>query len=70
MAFLRYLAGLSGGRTFELEDAAVLPGALDLQEIVRERKETMEFRSSPLLLLATILFLSVEWLLRKFWGLV
>lgn len=70
VAFLRYLAGLSGGRTFELEDAAVLPGELDFQEIVRERKETMEFRSSPLLLLATILFLSVEWLLRKFWGLV
>ncbi len=68
--FLRYLAELSGGRMFEPEDATAIPGALDLQEIVRERKETMEFRSSPLLLIATILLLSVEWLLRKFWGLV
>ena len=70
MAFLRYLADLSGGIAFELEDVAALPGALDLKEVVRERKETMEFRSSPLFLLATILLLSVEWLLRKLWGLI
>jgi hypothetical protein len=70
MAFLESLAGLSGGSVVELEDAATLPGLLDLGEIVRDRREITEFRSNPLLLAAAILLMSLEWLLRKIWGLV
>jgi hypothetical protein len=70
MELLRYVSGLSGGIALEADDASTLPGILDLETITRERKGTIEFRSSPLLLMAMIVLLSVEWLLRKIWGLV
>ena len=67
---LRHLADISGGMTVELESVPALLEQIDLAQIVRERKKAVEFRSMPLLLVSTLVLLSIEWLLRKLWGLV
>jgi len=70
MDFLRRLAGESGGRAVELAEMDGIVDLLDLESVERERTRTVELRESYILLVATLLFLTAEWVLRKLWGLV
>lgn len=70
MDLLRHIARVSGGRAVERGDVAALMESIDLKPVEIERRQAIELRGSPLLLIATILFLTAEWTLRKLWGLI
>ena len=70
MGLLRHIARFSGGRAVERADMGALTELLDLEPVLRERKSTVELRGSHLLLLVTLLLLTIEWALRKLWGLI
>jgi hypothetical protein len=70
MDLLRHICSVSGGLAVERGDVARVMESLDLTTVERARRQAIELRGSLLLLLATILLLTAEWILRKLWGLV
>ena len=68
--YLKQLAALSGGEYRELAEIDhVFPG-IPLKERREIRRQVFPFWSSPITLLAILLILSAEWILRKRWRLV
>ena len=70
MDLLRHLARVSGGRAVERGEIGDLAESLDLEPVERERKSVIELGNTPLLLIAALLLLTAEWVLRKIWGLI
>ncbi len=70
MDLLRRLARESGGSAVEPDEMDRIADQLDLESVERERTRTVELRESYILLVAVLLFLTAEWVLRKLWGLV
>ncbi len=69
-ALLRRIAGDTGGRFYDAEDAGDLAEDARYTESGKTVRETVELWDMPIVLLLLLGSLCAEWLLRRRWGLV
>ena len=67
---LTELARLTGGRVFDLADVRRLDDAIPMREVTRTLETRDELWDAPLLFIAIIVSLTVEWVLRKMYRMV
>jgi len=68
--YLRQLARASGGEYRPLGEIDAFLPAMDLKERAEMHRHVIQLWSSQATLLFLLLLLSIEWILRKYWGLV
>ncbi len=69
-ALLAEIAEATGGSYLEASKLPGLASRLNLREQKVERRDVHEMRGNILILIGIVIFLAVEWILRKAWGLV
>jgi hypothetical protein len=59
------IARASGGRVFTLAEAAQIPDAFRIRQVDRVLEYREEMWDAPMLALAVITLLTIEWVIRK-----
>ena len=62
---LTQIAEISGGKYYNPEELVSFGKDLRLEKKILEKKRTIQLWNSPLLLIFFILFISLEWFIRK-----